>query len=342
MARLMGAASRQRLTAKLPPQQFHCLLEELPLHLIPRGIERASKAREESDFLFLNPACLILPAGQVPAELEGRQDLLEGFYLQSTIAWVRDPRAGFWLPFWLGPKCEAILSQVQAGEVAAVPHSGTLRDALTKAGILLSASTEERRIAEWKAMVERGVRAFREKDYVPLNKLIHPFHIAALRRYYRYAIRKGALGLGGEQSLRRYVAHNEPVARYFHHQLACVVSAIVGEPVKPSYVYLAAYLSGAELKKHTDREQCEFSVTLCMDFSPEPEHASPWPIRVDTPEGSATIYQSLGDGLVYRGTRVPHYRDILGRGCTSTSMFFHYVAADFSGPPDTTYSTDKT
>jgi hypothetical protein len=162
MARLMGAASRQRLTAKLPPQQFHCLLEELPLHLIPRGIERASKAREESDFLFLNPACLILPAGQVPAELEGRQDLLEGFYLQSTIAWVRDPRAGFWLPFWLGPKCEAILSQVQAGEVAAVPHSGTLRDALTKAGILLSASTEERRIAEWKAMVERGVRAFRE------------------------------------------------------------------------------------------------------------------------------------------------------------------------------------
>ena len=70
---------------------------------------------------------------------------------------------------------------------------------------------------------------------------------------------------------RRYVAYNEPVARFFHHQITATLRAVAGEPLKPSYVYLASYLSGAELKKHTDREQCEFSVTLCLDFSPEPE-----------------------------------------------------------------------
>jgi hypothetical protein len=124
------------------------------------------------------------------------------------------------------------------------------------------------------------------------------------------------------------------VARYFHHQITHALSDIVGEPIRPSYVYLASYLSGAELKKHTDREQCEFSVTLCLDYSPEPELATPWPIRLDTSEGTVAAYQALGDGLVYRGTKVPHYRDVLAAGHTSTSIFFHYVPVDFSGSLD--------
>ena len=113
--------------------------------------------------------------------------------------------------------------------------------------------------------------------------------------------------------------------------MANAVSAIVGEPVKPSYVYFASYLSGAQLKKHTDRAQCEFSVTLCLDFSPEPELASPWPIRLATSDGSVAVYQALGDGLVYRGTKVPHYRHVLGEGQTLTSIFFHYVPENFNG-----------
>jgi hypothetical protein len=118
------------------------------------------------------------------------------------------------------------------------------------------------------------------------------------------------------------VAYNEPVARFFHYQIAATLSAVAGQPVKPSYVYLASYLSGAELKKHTDREQCEFSVTMCLDFSPEPVLETPWPIRLDTSTGKVAVYQALGDGLAYRGTRMPHYRDVLGEGQTSTSIFF--------------------
>ena len=36
IAGLMGAASRQRHTATMLPHQFHCLLDELPLHLVPQ------------------------------------------------------------------------------------------------------------------------------------------------------------------------------------------------------------------------------------------------------------------------------------------------------------------
>ena len=117
--------------------------------------------------------------------------------------------------------------------------------------------------------------------------------------------------------------HNEPLARFFHHQIASVMSALAGEELKPSYVYLASYLSGAELKKHTDREQCDFSMTFCLDYSPEPEAATPWPIQLQTKNGMVAVYQALGDGLAYRGTRLPHYRGVLGEHQTSTSIFFH-------------------
>jgi hypothetical protein len=336
IAGLMGVGSRQTLTAALPPGQFHCLLDELPLHLIPQRQLRAQCwwLNFSAEKLFLNPECFVLRGGQVPVELEAHRDLLGNFYLQGTVAWVRDAATGGLNPFWLGPRTEAVVAKLCVGEPVPASVPADVRALLAGAGILIPEGYGERRLAEWVEVVRKGAHHFREHGYVPLGRLIHPFNLAALRRYYRHAIRIGAIRLGDEQSSRRYFVHNESVARFFHHQIANAVSAIAGEAVKPSYVYFGSYLSGAELKKHTDREQCEFSVTLCLDFSPEPELATSWPIRLDTAEGPVKVYQALGDGLVYRGTRVPHYRHVLAEGCTSTSIFFHYVAEGFSGPLD--------
>ena len=264
----MGVGSRQTLTATLPPGQFHCLLDELPLHLIPQRQLQSQcwwlsfSPRQ----LFLNPQCSVLPAGRVPAELEPHRHFVNSFNLQGTMAWVRDPATGSLNPFWLGPRLEAAVSRLRAGEPLPASTPADVCMLLAGAGILTPEGYAERRLAEWAEVVSKGSPYFRENGYVPLGHLIHPFNLAALRRYYRHAIRRGAIRLGDEQSSRRYVAHNEAVARFFHHQIANAVGAIVGEAIKPSYVYFASYLSGAELKKHTDRQQCEFSVTLCSGF----------------------------------------------------------------------------
>jgi hypothetical protein len=331
IARLMGGASRQSCAATFPPNRFYCLLDELPLHLIPRWVgESFEKVREEE--LFLNPECRIGHGEQLPADLGFETELLTGFAPRGTVAWVRDPATLSLLPFWLGPKLEAVVSKLPPGHSASDRLPEDARFLLAAAGILTSEDRAEQRIGEYQNVVRNAAPAFSKKGYVPLRNLIHPFHLAALRRYYRCLIRRGDLHLGDNSSSRRYVAHNERVAGFFHHQMAKTVSAIVGEAIKPSYVYLASYMSGAELQKHTDREQCEFSVTLCLDFSPEPVLETSWPIRLDTPQGTVAVYQALGDGLLYRGTQVPHYRDALGQGRTSTSIFFHYVPADFVGP----------
>jgi hypothetical protein len=332
IASLMGTGSRQTQTAALPGRQFHCLLDELPLHLIPQRHFKSGLLRDRrAEPLFLNPQCTFLPAGQLPPEFQQRADLLQKFNLQGTIAWVRDSATGCLRPFWLGARLEQIVSHLRPGEFVPDSVPADARSLLAEAGILISQTEDECRNRLWSEVIKERAHQFQSKNYAPISGLIHPFHVAALRRYYRHEIRRGAIRLGDDQSSRRYAAHNESVARFFHDQITNAVSAIVGEPIKPSYVYLASYLAGADLKKHIDRAQCEFSVTLCLDFSPEPDLATTWPIRLDTPDGNITVYQALGDGLVYRGTQVPHYRYKLAEGYTSTSIFFHYVPADFSG-----------
>lgn len=336
MTGLMGLGSRQTHTATLSRGQFHCLLDELPLHLIPRSELDAQGLRQNSceEPLFLNPHCLVLSQGGVPEELESHRHLVENFDLRGTVAWVCDPGTGALSPFWLGPWLEAIVSRLRPREPVPDSLPSDACQILASAGILTREGEAERRIAEWTAVVNNGTRHFRERGYFALSNLIHPLNLAALRRYYRYAVRRKAFPLGDEQCPLRYGVHNESVARFFHHQIAKSLAAIVGEAIKPSYVYFASYMSGSELKKHTDREQCEFSVTLCLDFSPEPEFATSWPILVDTAEGAVTIHQALGDGLIYRGTKVPHYREVLTEGNMSASFFFHYVPENFSGPLD--------
>lgn len=179
-----------------------------------------------------------------------------------------------------------------------------------------------------------GAADFRARGYVAVERIIHPLHLGALRIHTRRLLRTGAMKLGDSGDPRRYVAHNEPIARRFHERLTGVVARIAGVPVKPSYVYIAAYQGGAELRAHTDRPQCEYSISLLVDFTPEPVGESPWPLLLDTEEGTVAIHQRLGDALVYRGRRFPHRRARLSSEMTSTSILFHYVDVDFSGSLD--------
>lgn len=324
----MGGGSRQSHAATFPPDRYYCLVDELPLHLIPRPALRERRITAQG--LVFNPECTLCSDGELPDEMSPQQELLSRFALQGCIAWVRDTATRCWLPFWLGPKLEAIVKSYVRGEFLSSAMPETVLHLLQQAGILIAMDRVAQPCGAADGISESAA-LFQERGYAPLPELIHPYHVAALRRYYRYLIRSGEFRLGDKQSDRRYVAYNEPVARFFHQQIARRMAVVVGRPVKPSYVYLAAYLSGAELRKHTDRVQCEFSVTFCLDFSPEPALETPWPIRLETADGTVTVYQALGDGLAYRGTQVPHSRDVLGEGQTSTSIFFHYLPENFVG-----------
>ena len=111
----MGGVSRQSAAATFPPDRFFCLLDELPLHLIPQRDLKSLNLRDcRHDPLFLNPECVVLRDGRLPDEILSQAESLagfaaQGFALKGTIAWVRDSVARNLIPFWLGPQLESLL-----------------------------------------------------------------------------------------------------------------------------------------------------------------------------------------------------------------------------------------
>jgi hypothetical protein len=313
----------------LPRSLFHCRLDDQPDHLVPRRLLRPEHWEGSSDRpLFINPDCVFPTAAELAAA-----DPTISFATPAEIIWIRDPASNALQPFWLGSEFRNLLAGAQPGDPAPT-LSLQARQTLMMANVLVHDGYASHRRQQWDETVSVTSPKFRSLGYAPVGRLIHPFHISALRRYYRHQLRTGKLRLGDTQSPLRYTAYNDPVVRFFHQQLTAAVSAFAGEPVKPSYVYLASYQSGAILPKHTDREQCEFSVTLCLDYAPAPQCATPWPLHLDKPSGKVTVFQAIGDALLYRGCQLPHSRDALPEGHTSTSIFFHYVREDFKGSLD--------
>jgi negative regulator of replication initiation len=306
---------------------YACLLEEEPSHLVPTRLLDELWAIDTSQPLIRNPRTFFQghnwrqPNCYAP----------DALYHDSWTIWVEDPPTGCLWPYVLGERSLTALRAAEDKHVAC-SSSDLLRRLLSFTAILIDPDYVTRRVKSWNITRVTSVAAFSERGFVPVSGLLHPFHIGTLRRYYRRLLRTGAFHLGDQQSPLRFVKHNEEVARFFHCQLASVVSQLTGRLVKPSYVYFASYTGGAELPEHVDRPQCEYTLSLCVDFAPEPASDTPWPLRLTLPGESLFVYQRLGDALLYRGRQIPHSRDELASNCSSTSLFFHYVDADFVGP----------
>ena len=322
-------------SSELPPGGFHCLLDDQPSHLAAEfALRHQAWEGLAGRPLFLHPYFWITHDGELPVSLAGRVPHLDNFALQGSMIWLQDPGSEMVQPFWLGRELATELRGLNPDEPIPSSFSPQTQRRFVMAGIFVPEDFEASRRQHWAKTLQSSAAEFRQKLYSPMRGLLHPFHVAALRRYFRHLVRKGALPLGDSQSSRRFITHNESVLRFFHHQLTGVVSVVAGERVRPSYVYLGAYQGGATLAKHTDREQCEFSMTFCLDYSPEPRAETPWPIELHPASGKVTVFQSIGDGLFYRGCRVPHSREGLPQGHSSTSIFFHYVCENFVGPLD--------
>jgi len=306
---------------------FRCLLDEQPTEFVAGRLAVKPGSPQVVRRLILNPDCWFSRNGPV------RVPFLERFSQEPETIWILDPATDALLPFWLGSDFSQWLDNLHpGGSLANLPLE--VLSTLCSAQVLVTENHKTERRQQWAKTAAKSKALFHQNGFVSLEGLLNPFHVAALRRYYRDLIAAGGLSLGDSQCADRYGCHNETVARFFHHQLTAAIGEVAGEPVQPSYVYLASYVNEAELEKHTDREQCEFSVSLCLDYQPEPPVTSPWPLYLETKLGAVAVHQRIGDGVLYRGRTLPHYRTRLPKGCTSTSIFFHYVRRDFAGPLD--------
>ena len=93
-----------------------------------------------------------------------------------------------------------------------------------------------------------------------------------------------------------------------------------GEDLVPTYSYLRVYKNGDVLKPHTDKDACEYSVSITLKREPDDDI---WPLCLETDKGYE-VYLEEGDGLIYKGIENPHWRDKF-EGGRLAQVFLHYV-----------------
>jgi hypothetical protein len=152
-----------------------------------------------------------------------------------------------------------------------------------------------------------------------------------------------------EGSLARYW---HPQYRVIHCGIRMKLEEALGRKLYNTYYYDRYYFPEQELKRHSDRDACEISVTVHISTNLKGKDTD-WPIWVKTPdiyadekktqvlvpgENRSVILQA-GDGMVYKGCERPHWRDPMpGKNKKSWfgkqkqlyyhQIFFHYVLQD--------------
>lgn len=139
---------------------------------------------------------------------------------------------------------------------------------------------------------------------------------------------------------RGYAVNNDPLGRVLLRRLTPTMEKVVGRPLRRSYSFAMHYEPGAVLPTHVDRLQCQYTLSLLLDYlpaSPDGRSAalsdgrSPWPLEAEIkPNAPMTrYYQAPGDGMLFRGRELRHGRPVLTDGARSLVLMLHWLDADF-------------
>lgn len=169
-----------------------------------------------------------------------------------------------------------------------------------------------------------------------VNNVLNSELLNVLKEYYCETIKNNVWILGDKQS-NRYKAHNEPMSRFLHYECLPLIERIVGKSMKPTYTYLSSYVKGANLPPHTDRPDCEYTVSFIVD---KPEGCN-WNIYVHKQqqevkhkgrydkkpalEECEAVDCDAGGLMLFQGTDHIHFREEL-EGEYYNVLLLHYCS----------------
>ena len=87
--------------------------------------------------------------------------------------------------------------------------------------------------------------------------------------------------------------------------------------LQSTFSYARIYKKGEVLSKHMDRNACEYSATITLDYSGE----KPWNFHFKNKK-EESILINIGDIFIYDGVNLPHWRNALKDEWQTQVMLF--------------------
>jgi len=217
--------------------------------------------------------------------------------------------------------------------------------------LLLYKEFSQMSISDYALLFPNAQNYFLDHKYIVVNNILHPFVLEAVQKCFEKRIERNLFPLGDPQS-KRYISFNDRCARFIQYQLTDFVRKITAHNAKPSYTYFGGYVGGSNLKPHTDRNQCEFTLSLTLQnypknsiwvlslnknpiFEKNDEDRGYNSITFPKEEDIVDVTLRDGDGLLFMGRHLPHFRrGELKEGNKLNQVFLHYVREEFTGSLD--------
>lgn len=137
-----------------------------------------------------------------------------------------------------------------------------------------------------------------------------------------------------EGSLARYYY---PPYKESYFKVKRRLEEIIQKSLSTTYYYDRFYFEGQELTRHIDRDACEISVSIHISSNIK----DPWGFKlIDFDGNEKELFLNPGDGLLYKGCEVCHWRDPMPGKRNKISkwlgkkelyyhqIFMHYVLSD--------------
>ena len=165
---------------------------------------------------------------------------------------------------------------------------------------------------------------FHDQGFQLIKGYVVPYFATYLRNYFTLRVQNDP-SLGGDpQAPNSHCVYGDPAFEMVMAMSTEDIGKIVGKNLIPQYTYARIYKNGSDLKIHSDRPECQYSVSLSLGG----EYEKPWPIWIKDYAGNMNeVPLDVGDMVVYHGTELEHWREKF-EGNTQYQLFMHYVDSE--------------
>lgn len=188
--------------------------------------------------------------------------------------------------------------------------------------------------------MDQIIKDFQQNKYAVVKPILEP---SVVKLAYNYFILKSCTNRDFQEDSEDalysgpYIkgAYADLVSEVFLSELEPTMKHITQKNLAPSYTYSRVYVRGEELKPHSDRPSCQYSVTVNIGGAPWPIYFGVWDDNADERiwDGGRRVRKIAGytlqpgEGIVYMGEDLVHWRDPL-EDDHCVQVFLHYVDQD--------------
>lgn len=175
--------------------------------------------------------------------------------------------------------------------------------------------------------MKKNIKNFEKNGYVWINNCISE-ELSYFITQYALFDEMQDFNPDGLQVPNAHAKYGDPAMESLLLKLHPFIEKNTGLKLYPTYSFYRVYREGDILHPHTDRESCEISATVCLNYSYDPEKYE-WPIIMN----GNKISMQPGSIVIYRGIDLEHAREEFNPPDYNdwhVQAFLHYV--DVNGP----------